>query len=289
MKRSVKVVVVMAVVVIMCISGVISAVAVSGKENIRANKISAQDNWEIDDEENERIESIGADRAKIEEEKMQAERISRIEEKRREEEEKKFEEMVQKENSNIEYEENDSKINTYEEVNEYNSTQEIERYGEAGYYEEVAYEDAQISNVYEIPSWIDSSFKAYMDYRNITAVNSVQYDMQYNWGAYTDEYGIRKIGDDYCVALGTGITSGCGERFRVTLDTGSTFTVIVGDVKADVDTDITNTYRPMGGARGNVIEFIVDTYNMSYDVRNSGSIGTYEEFSGNVISLEKIA
>lgn len=56
----------------------------------------------------------------------------------------------------------------------------------------------------------DSSFKAYMDYRCITDTSSVQYEMQQQ--AYTDGRGFRKIGDDYCVALGTGFTSGCRRK-----------------------------------------------------------------------------
>ena len=74
-----------------------------------------------------------------------------------------------------------------------------------------------------------------MDYRCITDTSSVQYEMQQQ--AYTDGRGFRKIGDDYCVALGTGFTSGCGERFIIYLDSGYSFSAVVADVKADMHTD----------------------------------------------------
>lgn len=132
----------------------------------------------------------------------------------------------------------------------------------------------------------DSSFKAYMDYQCITDTGSVQYQLQQE--AYTDERGFRKIGDDYCVALGTGITDGCNERFLITLDSGYSFSAIVSDVKADVHTDSTNQYAPRGDNAGNVVEFIIDSDNADGNMLNCGSAGCFEDLSGNVVSIEKI-
>ena len=132
----------------------------------------------------------------------------------------------------------------------------------------------------------DSSFKAYMDYRCITDVGSVQYSMQQQ--AYTDARGFRKIGDDYCVALGSGFTNGCGERFLIGLDSGYSFTAIVADVKADCHTDSTNCYAPRGWNSGNVVEFIIDTDNADGNMLSSGSAGCFEDLSGNIISITKI-
>ena len=57
-------------------------------------------------------------------------------------------------------------------------------------------------------------FKAYMDYRTITNTDSVQYAMEQN--AWTDDRGLRRMADDYLVAMGTGwLESGCGERFAM--------------------------------------------------------------------------
>lgn len=132
----------------------------------------------------------------------------------------------------------------------------------------------------------DSSFKAYMDYRCITDTSSVQYEMQQQ--AYTDERGFRRIGDDYCVALGTGITDGCGERFLITLDSGYSFTAIVADVKSDAHTDATNCYVPRGDNSGNVVEFIIDTDCAESSMLSSGNAGYYDDLSGNIISVGSI-
>ena len=132
----------------------------------------------------------------------------------------------------------------------------------------------------------DSSFKAYMDYRCITDTGSVQYELQQQ--AYTDERGFRRIGDDYCVALGTGITGGCGERFLIHLDSGYSFTAIVSDVKADCHTDATNCFVPRGGNSGNVVEFIIDKNAADPAMLSSGNAGYYADLSGNVTAIERI-
>lgn len=132
----------------------------------------------------------------------------------------------------------------------------------------------------------DSSFKAYMDYRCITVVGSAQYEMQQQ--AYTDSRGFRRIGDDYCVALGTGITYGCGERFQIYLDSGYSFSAVVSDVKSDAHTDSTNCYVPRGGNSGNVVEFIIDTDFAEGAMLSSGSAGYYEDLSGNITAIVPI-
>lgn len=132
----------------------------------------------------------------------------------------------------------------------------------------------------------DSSFKAYMDYRCITDTESIQYEMQQQ--AYTDERGFRRIGDDYCVALGTGFTNGCGERFAIYLDSGYSFTAIVSDVKSDAHTDYTNCYVPRGENSGNVVEFIIDTDYADSSMLSSGSAGYYDDLSGNITAVVPI-
>ena len=132
----------------------------------------------------------------------------------------------------------------------------------------------------------DSSFKAYMDYRCITDTGSIQYELQQQ--AYTDDRGFRRIGDDYCVALGTGLTDGCGERFLITLDSGYSFTAIVSDVKADMHTDSTNCYAPRGSNAGNIVEFIIDTDNADDYMLCCGSADCFADMSGNVISVQAI-
>lgn len=133
---------------------------------------------------------------------------------------------------------------------------------------------------------IDTDFKTYMDYRMITDTGSVQYDLQQE--AYTDSQGIRRIGSDVCVALGTGYTEGCGERFEITLDSGNSFTAVVGDIKADSHTDPTNRYVELWEGHGDMIEFIVDANKLDREIRIMGSVGEYEKYSGNVTSIVKL-
>lgn len=141
-------------------------------------------------------------------------------------------------------------------------------------------DDASLFEIQE--TW----FKAYMDYRTITDTSSVQFSLQQS--AWTDARGLRRAGDDYLVAMGTGwLTEGCGERFRITLESGTQFTVMVGDVKADCDTDATHRYRSCGGG-ANVLEFIVDTQSMSDEARNAGTVSVYPELEGNISEIAKI-
>ena len=137
-----------------------------------------------------------------------------------------------------------------------------------------------------VPENIDTSFKSYMDYRAITNKRSVQYKLQQE--AYTDSDGIRCVDDDVCIAVGTAYAQQCGVRLEISLDSGNTFTAVVGDIKANRDTDKTNRYFPLGKGRGDMIEFIVETDKLDKNVRRMGSIGTYEKYSGNVSSIRVI-
>lgn len=133
---------------------------------------------------------------------------------------------------------------------------------------------------------VDTDFKTYMDYRAITNKRSVQYNLQQQ--AYTDDKGIRRIDDDVCVALGTGYAKKCGERFEITLDSGNSFTAIVGDIKSDAHTDPSNRYVELWEGHGDMIEFIVDTRELDRNIKIMGSIGEYEEYSGSVMSIVKL-
>ena len=131
----------------------------------------------------------------------------------------------------------------------------------------------------------DTSFKSYMDYRAITNTRSEQWKMQQT--AYTDG-GIRRYKNgDYMVAMGS-YYGEVGDRFHVTLDTGETFDVVMGDAKADSDTDRRNQYTPCGGGK-NVIEFIVDTSELPREARRMGDVSYADDiFEGNVEKIERI-
>lgn len=130
---------------------------------------------------------------------------------------------------------------------------------------------------------VGGHFKAYMDYRCISDTCSKQYKLQQK--AYTDNNGLRKVGDDYCVALGTGFSNKIGTRFEITLDNGNTFTVILADVKSDRHTDDSNRYCL---ANNSIIEFVVDSRNLNSEVKLMGSIGALNSFEGSVKAIKSI-
>jgi ribonucleoside-triphosphate reductase len=104
-----------------------------------------------------------------------------------------------------------------------------------------------------------------MDYRYITDTTSDQWELSQI--AYTDEYGLRKVNDYYCVAMGSYYSENVGDKFEITLENGNKFNVIIGDLKQDCHTDATNQYTPVYDNNGNfyganVIEFIVVTINL---------------------------
>lgn len=143
---------------------------------------------------------------------------------------------------------------------------------------------------YDIPNY-DTHFKAYMSYKAITAVDSPQYKLQTK--AWTDDNGLRRINDDYMIALGSYYSHTIGERFKITLKNGEEFTAIIGDMKADKHTDVHNQYRAVYDEYGNfvsasVIEFIVDTPSLPDKVKLSGTVSSISDFSGDIETIEKI-
>ncbi len=136
----------------------------------------------------------------------------------------------------------------------------------------------------DVPSG-DTAFKSYMSWRTITNKDSSQYKLQKR--CWTDANGLRRYKTYYVVALGSYYTDHIGERFRITTTEGNEFECIVGDFKADRDTDGNNQYTPMDG-RKCVVEFVVDTYILDKTARKMGDISYIEGFSGNIESIENM-
>lgn len=130
----------------------------------------------------------------------------------------------------------------------------------------------------------DTSFKSYMSYKAITNTDSKQYKLQKS--CWTDKKGLRRYNNDYVIALGSYYADYIGQRFTITLDSGKTFTAVVGDFKANKHTDESNKYTPMEDGKKNVIEFIVDTDELDKTARKMGDI-SYAGFKGNVESIER--
>lgn len=125
------------------------------------------------------------------------------------------------------------------------------------------------------------SFKTYMGHKSITNKRSMQYELQQS--AYTDELGFRKINDKYLVAMGTHYSASCGKEFKITLDSGTEFEVIIGDIKQDIHTDKNNQFVE---ANGNIIEFIVDMDKLDKLAKKLGSVSVLG-LEGNIIKIEE--
>nr|DAP55405.1 MAG TPA: protein of unknown function (DUF4083) [Caudoviricetes sp.] len=111
-----------------------------------------------------------------------------------------------------------------------------------------------------------SSFKSYMDYRTITNKGSYAYQLQKQ--AITDENGLRKINDYYCVAMGTRYGK-VGDKLYIETDEGAHWNVILADIKSDKHTDSTHSYTLSNGC---MMEFIVDTRKMPTHIKHSGTV-----------------
>lgn len=137
---------------------------------------------------------------------------------------------------------------------------------------------------------VDTSFKAYMSYRAITAKNSIQYRIQHSDAVWTDEFGFRRYGDYYLVALGTYYSQHAGETFQITLEDGTSFLAMTRDIKSDRDTDSLHQVHIVNGT-ANLIEFLVDTDQIPSKCRKSGDMGDANNgaFSASVTSIEKLS
>lgn len=126
-----------------------------------------------------------------------------------------------------------------------------------------------------------SSFKSYMDYRCITSKGSAAYQLQQK--AVTDENGLRKIDDYYCVAMGTRYGK-VGDTLYIETDEGASWKVILADIKSDKHTDSTHSYTLSNGC---MMEFIVDTPAMPRNIRSSGTVNGLG-FQGNITVVKHI-
>ena len=95
-------------------------------------------------------------------------------------------------------------------------------------------------------------FKSYEPYYLITA-QSIQLCLQYD--AVTDSNGFRLLDGRYLVAVGTFCNAPCGTYIDLMLENGVLIPCIVGDIKADIHTDETNTFTVASMCAS---EFIVD-------------------------------
>lgn len=124
---------------------------------------------------------------------------------------------------------------------------------------------------YEVPAY--AGFKSYMGYKCITRKTSKQYLIQKQY-AYTGEYGIRQVEGRFCVALGSYFKTSIGQYFDLILKNGTIIPCIMGDAKADKDTDSNNLFTR---ANKCCSEFIIDTSALDNKVKLSGNISNVTE------------
>lgn len=129
---------------------------------------------------------------------------------------------------------------------------------------------------YDTPN--NDSFKSYMDYRTLSDKTSLQYDLQQQ--AYTDSLtGIRMVNNRYLIAVGSYYTTEIGSYIDVIMNNGTVIQCVLGDVKNDNHTDLTNRQNP----NGSVVEFIVDINTLNSVVKQQGDISyVNEDFEGEI-------
>ena len=113
----------------------------------------------------------------------------------------------------------------------------------------------ETTEVWYAPDWYDITRMSYMDFRTITAPETLQYQLQNDGLTITDPVtGIRKRADRYMIALGQefGLT---GTEVDVHLKNGVVIPCIIGDSKEYFDT-VDGEGRI--GNDGGIVEFIVD-------------------------------
>lgn len=137
-------------------------------------------------------------------------------------------------------------------------------------------------NSLELPTEATGEFKTYMDFRKITNKSSKQWNLQQL--ATTNNEGFRVFNGKYLVAVGTYYAAEVGKELRITLDDGSVFYAMVGDIKMDIHTDTNNQYIPKNG---NIVEFIVDVEKLDPLTKKLGNISN-SGFEGEIAMIEEV-
>lgn len=172
-------------------------------------------------------------------------------------------------------------FNTQIQYTEYDSKRvEIEYDGSVAYMAKKFISDTKCEyNEISVPS--HSDFKSYMGYDAIASKSSPQYKIQHQY-AYTGEYGIRQVDGRFCVALGSYFGVSIGQYFDLVLENGTIIPCIMGDAKADRDTDSQNIFSRNGCCS----EFIVDRGALIRSAKRAGSISAAcDEWNSQVIAV----
>lgn len=139
--------------------------------------------------------------------------------------------------------------------------------------------------VYDLPDYCSGSFKSYTNYQLLSKSSPQWTQVQCHEDAWTDSNGLRKVGDCYCVAMGSYYTKTLGDVFEIQT-TGGKFKVIITDWKADCHTDSKHQYTI---ANGCIVEFYVDMNNFNSKARQMGDVSYADsKFSGKITKITKL-
>lgn len=128
--------------------------------------------------------------------------------------------------------------------------------------------------IYELPEYSSyRGFKSYEPYTAITATGSPQYKLQQY--ADTNEYGLREVDGRICVALGSYFDIKIGQYFDLILENGTVIKCILGDEKADCDTD--SSYHIYTTSCNCCSEFLVSTRYLYRKAKQMGDISYIHE------------
>lgn len=183
--------------------------------------------------------------------------------------------------ANTEVSENTSNIvNLVSDIQQSKQQYELEEIKAQQEAAEMAVCNAASENVPNSTPGCRSEVKTYMGYTAVTSKNSPQYKLLNSESCYTDPAtGLRMVDGRYCIAVGTAYCSTIGTKIDLVLSDGSVVKCILGDVKADCDTDPTNRFHATDGS---VAEFIVDNNVFKKVKDSSGTVNWVPGLSGSI-------
>lgn len=119
-----------------------------------------------------------------------------------------------------------------------------------------------------------NSFKSYESYR----------PLRYSQGrlqrrAYTDKNGLRKVGNRYCIAMGSYYTTRIGCKIDLLMSDGEVVKCILADQKSDRHTD---SLHQKHRSDGSLVEFVVDKHKLTRKVKRYGDVSKLSQFKRSV-------
>lgn len=130
------------------------------------------------------------------------------------------------------------------------------------------------------------SFKCYASYTALSKSSKQWRLIQCHPNTYTDQNGMRKVDDYYCVAMGSYYSQTLGDIFQIVTENNSSFKVIICDFKSDKHTDKKHMYSVSNGC---MLEFYVDIDKLPRYPKIRGDISyVNKKFEGKIISVIKL-